>query len=538
MMQSQLVSSSDLLGSAPMPKDDDFQKLAGIGVELYKTDETSPLIVRSVYPESPAQLEGIEAGDVIDFLDGLDSSILSVPDAASMLFGPQQTSVTLQVRPQGQEPGRIVNVTRMAEKSSKYDFHRKRRPVPSSQGLSSFPPSLMQKLHADDVKEYMKVKPEAWMCVQDLCEGREVGDHVLARALGPASDQSLLMWNSVKMVEEVVKQRREALETIENLRRQQARRVDQQEVARLQAELNELAGMRELYFKTKLQLEMRDKQLEDQQGLVKKDAEKQGASAKEGTPKTKSQGPGGEDTFTEIARLTQENEKLKESLKDLQGKLDRAYADIEAKDGHLQHLTNDVQQNSHFKDVTTTQGQKICELQDELEFKNMEIEELKSRQDLMLKELAEIRNVVDHEQITSKEKDELIVTLQEQILSFQNLSLEQSRENDRAMQLVEGLRHTEKNQEQEILRLNGLILDLEEKQRIQTRRVEDASERWRIKRDNLATQLTACKEEMKEKDKMIEKHRSLIVEYQSVLEVLKKAGGAGVAFKRIEESQV
>jgi len=168
----------------------------------------------------------------------------------------------------------------------------------------------------------------------------------------------------------------------------------------------------------------------------------------------------------------------------------------------------------------------------------MEIEELKSRQDLMLKELAEIRNVVDHEQITSKEKDELIVTLQEQILSFQNLSLEQSRENDRAMQLVEGLRHTEKNQEQEILRLNGLILDLEEKQRIQTRRVEDASERWRIKRDNLATQLTACKEEMKEKDKMIEKHRSLIVEYQSVLEVLKKAGGAGVAFKRIEESQV
>mmetsp|Transcript_17789 Transcript_17789/g.40270 ORF Transcript_17789/g.40270 Transcript_17789/m.40270 type:complete len:542 (-) Transcript_17789:22-1647(-) len=541
-MQSQLMSSSDLLGSEPLIGNEEFQTLTGVGVELYKTDETSPLIVRSVHPGSAADVEGIKAGDVVDFLDGLDSSILSVSDAASMLLGPQQTSVTLQVRPQGRDPGRIVNLTRTVEKTNKYDFHRKRRPVPPAQGLSSFPPSLMEKLHADGGTEYTKVRPEVWVCVQDICEGKEISDEVLVRTLGPANDRSLLMWNSVKMVEEVVRELREAREAVDHLRAQQGMRVDQREVAALRAELEELSGMRELYLKTKQELVARSKELEDlraEEGppLSKEDRERQGASGGGSMPR-KMESPRIGETFTEIARLNHENEKLKESLGDLQAQLDSAHADIEDKDRQLHALTHEVDQNSHFKDATISQGQKICQLQDELEFKNLEIEELKSRQDLMLKELAEIRKIVNHEQTASKDKDELIVTLQEQILSFQTLSLEQSRENDRAMQLVETLRHTEKNQEQEILRLNSVVLELEDRQRIQTKRVEDASERWRIKRDNLASQLMVLKDEIKDKDKMIEKHRALILEYQSVLEVLKKAGGAGVAFKRIEESQV
>ena len=44
---------------------------------------------------------------------------------------------------------------------------------------------------------------------------------------------------------------------------------------------------------------------------------------------------------------------------------------------------------------------------------------------------------------------------------------------------------------------------------------------------------TKAKQDIVQRDEVIEKHRLLIGEYQSVLEVVKKAGGATKAFKAV-----
>ena len=47
-------------------------------------------------------------------------------------------------------------------------------------------------------------------------------------------------------------------------------------------------------------------------------------------------------------------------------------------------------------------------------------------------------------------------------------------------------------------------------------------------------ELEKAKAEIQQRDEVIEKHRLLIKEYQSVLQVVKKAGGATKAFKQIK----
>ena len=47
-------------------------------------------------------------------------------------------------------------------------------------------------------------------------------------------------------------------------------------------------------------------------------------------------------------------------------------------------------------------------------------------------------------------------------------------------------------------------------------------------------ELEKAKAEIQRRDEVIEKHRLLIREYQSVLQVVKKAGGATKAFKQIK----
>jgi len=48
--------------------------------------------------------------------------------------------------------------------------------------------------------------------------------------------------------------------------------------------------------------------------------------------------------------------------------------------------------------------------------------------------------------------------------------------------------------------------------------------------------LDRAKQDVLQRDEVIDKHRLLIREYQSVLEVVKKAGGASKAFRKVAES--
>jgi hypothetical protein len=64
--------------------------------------------------------------------------------------------------------------------------------------------------------------------------------------------------------------------------------------------------------------------------------------------------------------------------------------------------------------------------------------------------------------------------------------------------------------------------------------VDASAHRWKLKRDQVVDELTQAKEDIMRRDEVIEKHRLLIREYQSVLEVVKKAGGASKAFKVVK----
>jgi len=65
-------------------------------------------------------------------------------------------------------------------------------------------------------------------------------------------------------------------------------------------------------------------------------------------------------------------------------------------------------------------------------------------------------------------------------------------------------------------------------------RVDASAHRWKLKRDQVVEELDNAKLDILRRDEVIEKHRLLISEYQTVLEVVKKAGGATKAFKTVK----
>lgn len=92
----------------------DFEKLmtgefTGIGVEISKPKGL--LTVGSLLPDTPAYRVGLDAGDVIEKVDGIPTRDMSLICAVKKITGPKGTKVTLSIR-RGQKEPEPITITR------------------------------------------------------------------------------------------------------------------------------------------------------------------------------------------------------------------------------------------------------------------------------------------------------------------------------------------------------------------------------------------------------------------------------------------
>jgi carboxyl-terminal processing protease len=93
----------------------DFEKammneFSGIGVEI--TRQRGQLTIGSLLPDTPAYNSGLDAGDVIESVDGAQTKDMPLLCAVKQITGPAGTKVTLRIRSEGQREGREVTITR------------------------------------------------------------------------------------------------------------------------------------------------------------------------------------------------------------------------------------------------------------------------------------------------------------------------------------------------------------------------------------------------------------------------------------------
>ncbi len=93
----------------------DFEKLmtnefTGIGIEI--TKPKGLLTVASLLPDTPAYRAGLDAGDVIEKVDGIPTKDMSLICAVKKITGPKGTKVTLGVRHRGAEALEQITITR------------------------------------------------------------------------------------------------------------------------------------------------------------------------------------------------------------------------------------------------------------------------------------------------------------------------------------------------------------------------------------------------------------------------------------------
>ncbi len=93
----------------------DFEKLmtnefTGIGIEISKPKGL--LTVASLLPDTPAYRSGLDAGDVIESVDGIPTKDMSLICAVKKITGPKGTKVTLAVRHRGAETPEQMTLTR------------------------------------------------------------------------------------------------------------------------------------------------------------------------------------------------------------------------------------------------------------------------------------------------------------------------------------------------------------------------------------------------------------------------------------------
>lgn len=93
----------------------DFEKMmtnefTGIGIEISKPKGL--LTVASLLPDTPAYRSGLDAGDVIESVDGLPTKDMSLICAVKKITGPKGSKVTLSVRHRGAEAAELITLTR------------------------------------------------------------------------------------------------------------------------------------------------------------------------------------------------------------------------------------------------------------------------------------------------------------------------------------------------------------------------------------------------------------------------------------------
>ncbi len=93
----------------------DFEKMmtnefTGIGIEISK--RLGLLTVTSLLPDTPAYNSGLDAGDVIEAADGVETKDMSLTCAVRKITGRAGTKVTLTIRRAGEEGTRDITITR------------------------------------------------------------------------------------------------------------------------------------------------------------------------------------------------------------------------------------------------------------------------------------------------------------------------------------------------------------------------------------------------------------------------------------------
>ena len=93
----------------------DFEKemtneFTGIGIEISK--EKGQLMVVSLLPDTPAYNSGLDAGDVIEAVDGAETKNMTLLCAVRQITGAAGTEVTLTIRHQGEQESRDITITR------------------------------------------------------------------------------------------------------------------------------------------------------------------------------------------------------------------------------------------------------------------------------------------------------------------------------------------------------------------------------------------------------------------------------------------
>jgi carboxyl-terminal processing protease len=93
----------------------EFEKLmtnefSGIGIEISKPKGL--LTVSSLLPDTPAYKSGLDAGDIIEAVDGLETKDMTLTCAVKKITGPRGTPVKLTVRRPGEEKTKDIVITR------------------------------------------------------------------------------------------------------------------------------------------------------------------------------------------------------------------------------------------------------------------------------------------------------------------------------------------------------------------------------------------------------------------------------------------
>ncbi len=93
----------------------DFEKMmmnefSGIGIEISKP--RGLLTIASLLPDTPAYRAGLDAGDVIEAVDGVPTKDMSLMCAVKKITGPKGTSVVLSVKRPTEEKAEEITITR------------------------------------------------------------------------------------------------------------------------------------------------------------------------------------------------------------------------------------------------------------------------------------------------------------------------------------------------------------------------------------------------------------------------------------------
>lgn len=94
---------------------EEFEKMmtnqfTGIGIEISK--QKGLLTVASLLPDTPAYNSGLDAGDVIELVDNVETKDMSLMCAVRTITGPPGTQVALTIKRPGEEKRREITITR------------------------------------------------------------------------------------------------------------------------------------------------------------------------------------------------------------------------------------------------------------------------------------------------------------------------------------------------------------------------------------------------------------------------------------------